>query len=1003
MHYGVYMMDKKELTYDRLTGLMDMASFQSEAALKVQENPETRFSVAFIDIDNLKKVNRKYGMRGGDNLLRYTAGMLKSYFPDHLLSRFGDDHFCVLGKEENLEHGLKVLDMTLHTYDEQVRIAIKAGIYTIHPGDSLLVACDNAREACESIKPYFDKVFTWYDENKAAANSIHQYVIENVDNAIKNGWIVVYYQPVVRILTKRLSSFEALARWNDPKLGLLSPAHFIEALEEARLIHKVDLYVLEVVCKTMREKMDQGLQVVPVSINLSRLDFWTCDIYHKVVAIPEQYHIPAYYIDIEITERALTYDDGHLRGAMENFHAYGFKVWMDDFGSEYSSLNALKDYDFDVLKIDMKFLRVDKTNEKRAHDIVSSIIDMAKRLGIQTLCEGVETQEQFDFLHAAGCEKAQGYLFSKPIPVEKVFPVPIEAEDRMEAAQMNAVGQVNLLAIDPLANNTGNNLPMALYANDGGKFHCLSYNPAFSYFLHQLSFKDPEALSVFLDEENNENAALFDRAAKISAEDQDEVTMDIVLNGDYCTIGLRTIAGSKEGNKYVILIRVNNLSRMVGYQNVSLREQALKYLYSIYDRIDLFNLETRIVEVIYENTSRYRGRYTGERMEDAVRAFALLNVREDEREDFVNLYNPDTILQRIKASGHSFIVCYFHTRDQLGTYKIQSATIVPAVIGGRQCLLSAVSGIEAERADTVEKYIAEKAHTTADMSIPEEILDRMENDEKISAEMLLAGVLENTQLGIFWKDRNRRFLGANKYFMDYYGFTSPADFVGKTDEEVGWHVDPNPYMNDEERVINYGEIIKGAPGMCISHGKDRSIEAYKRPLYDQGRIVGLVGCFVDVTDKKNNVISSDILTGLLDRKGIEEMLWRYRKSYEENKMDFAIIRINIPRFRNFNAKYGYEAACSILLSAAECLVQIAGTKASIGRYDTDRFMILTQYEDSMEVHRLLTNIANALGEMKIASSFEERPMFTISVALYRNMNEADRKELFALADAPDNK
>ena len=255
----------------------------------------------------------------------------------------------------------------------------------------------------------------------SARESLKMYLITHIDEAIENEYIKVFYQPVVDVKTNKLCSFEALARWMDPIHGMISPLDFIGVLEEARLIHKLDLFVLKKVCERYRKEADLGHKCVPISFNLSRLDFKLSEIYKEVKRFTDMYNVPHENLHIEITESVLDGNDGsYIKEQIRRFQNEKFEVWMDDFGSGYSSLNMLKDYDFDFIKIDMVFLR---NFSDKSKVVIRSMVEMAKRLHLGTLAEGVETKEHLDFLKEIDCDRVQGYFYSKPLPYEEVMKV----------------------------------------------------------------------------------------------------------------------------------------------------------------------------------------------------------------------------------------------------------------------------------------------------------------------------------------------------------------------------------------------------------------------------------------------------------------------------------------------------------------------------------------------------------------------------------------------------
>ena len=256
-----------------------------------------------------------------------------------------------------------------------------------------------------------------YDEKMDQKFTKIQYIVNHLDEAIEKGWIVAYYQPVVWADSRQLCGAEALARWIDPVYGFLSPADFIPTLEDTHLIHKLDQAIIEYVCREMRRKLDENDPVVPVSINFSRLDFELMNVEEVLENAVNKYNIDKRYLHVEITESALADNVDFLNKNILRLRELGYAIWLDDFGSGYSSLNVLKDFVFDVIKIDMKFLTNFEKNEK-TKDILDCIIRLADRLGMKNLTEGVETEAEAKFLDEIGCGRLQGFLFGKPFKLD---------------------------------------------------------------------------------------------------------------------------------------------------------------------------------------------------------------------------------------------------------------------------------------------------------------------------------------------------------------------------------------------------------------------------------------------------------------------------------------------------------------------------------------------------------------------------------------------------------
>ncbi|MBR5091223.1 MAG: GGDEF and EAL domain-containing protein [Ruminiclostridium sp.] len=408
---------------DRLTGLYNMATFYQKVQELISDpvkRVQAKFTFVHMDITNFKIFNERYGFQRGDDLLCRVAYTIRNIFGDNsIISRFSNDHFVVCTVAENVgEMVTEVHDAVLQII-EGTRVEIRAGIYELEDTCTEVgLACDHARLACNTVKHRYDVIYSIYDVTLYEKLRKQQYVVDYVDDAIEKEYIKVFYQPVIRVATGEICGYEALARWIDPKFGFLSPADFIETLEKFHLIHKIDSYVVKKVCEDYNILRDHGEPIVPVSINLSRLDFELCDIVDVIENYRRLYNVPREMLDIEITESALNAKNDHLKNEIRKFRTSGFQIWIDDFGSGYSSLNTLMEYDFDVLKLDMEFLRTYDKNP-RTGALINYIVYAAVEMGVKPLCEGVETQEHYDFLKDIGCERAQGYFFGKPMPLEE--------------------------------------------------------------------------------------------------------------------------------------------------------------------------------------------------------------------------------------------------------------------------------------------------------------------------------------------------------------------------------------------------------------------------------------------------------------------------------------------------------------------------------------------------------------------------------------------------------
>lgn len=431
--YAVFVVDIHEkfrnTNVDYLTGLLSMKGFQELADdfLKDSDHRNMKNLVfLWFDIRNFKSYNDEYGHGRGDEFLRDVGAHIKSVFPDYLTSRFHEDHFVVLTVDTRLQDRLMAVQDYVTKAGKKVKLSVSVGVYKDSDTKTpAAVCCDRAQMACNLTREDYTSWCRFYDPSLEHEVAVQRHVVFTLDEAIEKKFIKVYYQPVVDTRTGLITEAEALARWIEPTYGFLSPAEFIPVLEQHHLIYKLDTFIMKQVCEDYCQLRKQN-KTFPVSINLSRLDFESCDIFEVVDEIRTEYKIPQRDIHIEITESALNDTDTVLRDGIDQFQNAGYQVWMDDFGAGYSSLNTLKDFHFDVMKIDMKFLQNldDPDRSKATQAILAAVISMAKQLGIRTLAEGIETRDQYDFLKRLGCEMLQGFMFSKPVPLDQFMKLP---------------------------------------------------------------------------------------------------------------------------------------------------------------------------------------------------------------------------------------------------------------------------------------------------------------------------------------------------------------------------------------------------------------------------------------------------------------------------------------------------------------------------------------------------------------------------------------------------
>lgn len=415
----LYIEDLNRRIYtDDTTGLPNMRHFFSLAAEARKRIHEAGGSpaVLFINLTGMKNFNRQYGFDEGNKLICAVADILAEHYGIERVGRLSQDNFAVITEEEGLEDELRRVFADCAAANEGRTLPVRVGIYPDRVADvPVNTALDRAKYASDLHRDLYMSGFYWFDESMLRQIENIRYIISNFDRALSEEWIEVYYQPIVRAADGKLCDEEALSRWKDPVKGMLPPNEFVPALENARLIYRLDLYVVDRVIDKIKKIQSMGMEVVPQSINLSRADFDSCDIVEEVRRRVDEAGIPRDMLTVEVTESIVGDDFEFMKREVARFRELGFKVWMDDFGSGYSNLEVLSEIRFDLIKIDMRYMQhFYDGNESRI--MLTEMISMAEALGLDTVCEGVETEEQVEFLKETGCTRLQGYYFGRPEP-----------------------------------------------------------------------------------------------------------------------------------------------------------------------------------------------------------------------------------------------------------------------------------------------------------------------------------------------------------------------------------------------------------------------------------------------------------------------------------------------------------------------------------------------------------------------------------------------------------
>jgi diguanylate cyclase (GGDEF)-like protein len=407
---------------DKLTGLYNRKGFYAEVEKRLAEN-HTEQLIIYFDIKNFKLVNTAFGMEEGDRLLRRIGHFLQENLPaEAICGRLECDRFCVQVSSENGQECIEeILNQTFHAGDLKTgtfQIHIDIGVYMITDFTMEVSAmCDRARMALETIKDNRMSRVALYNDGMFEQLRLEQELSADLPAALIEGQIRLYVQPQVDGDGRMLGG-EALMRWEHPTRGLLMPGDFLGIFEKNYMIVEIDKYMWEKSCRMLRQWMDQGIDDVYLSVNISPCDLECMDVCRVLSDLVEKYGVPHKKLRVEITETTIMQNPQRQIKLVGRLRAAGFYVDMDDFGSGYSSFSMLKDMYMDALKLDMKFLD-NRRDRDRGDTILHAMVSLVKSLDMTVIAEGVETKEQVEFLKGIGCDVFQGFYFSRPMPIEQ--------------------------------------------------------------------------------------------------------------------------------------------------------------------------------------------------------------------------------------------------------------------------------------------------------------------------------------------------------------------------------------------------------------------------------------------------------------------------------------------------------------------------------------------------------------------------------------------------------
>ncbi len=416
----------KKAYYNDLSGSPNLTKFREDASRLLTQNTQKNYAAMRISIEGLDFLNEIFSYTTGDKIIRAVAASFQEICnpqTDCFAHIYGD-RFVGLFMCDNIEElrakqaKFEQISSDKIAYLVSYKISFAIGLCLLEKGETDIYAVmekvNFAHHIAKSNARLEDKVQE-YDKTLKDALTLEREVEAKMEQALADGEFTMFLQPKYRLSDDKLEGAEALARWWVNGKYIMYPADFIPIFEKNGFVVKLDMFMFEQACKFVRNLIDKGRNPITISTNFSRLNLLKGGFVQKLCEIADRYNVAHKYLEIEITESSMLGNETLLKNVLAELHQEGFTLSMDDFGSGYSSLGLLKEIQIDVVKIDRSFFERSQ-EEKRDYIVIESVINMAQKLQIRTVAEGVETQEHIDFLRKIGCEIVQGYFFAKPMP-----------------------------------------------------------------------------------------------------------------------------------------------------------------------------------------------------------------------------------------------------------------------------------------------------------------------------------------------------------------------------------------------------------------------------------------------------------------------------------------------------------------------------------------------------------------------------------------------------------
>lgn len=883
---------------DNLTDLYNRDAFFSEASNLIKNHKSGYYYLSYANIEHFKVINEQYGHKLGNDILIHIGKCINELIENisGIASRVTGDNFAILFPATYIDSDvIRVFHQKITTIDFLKQpITVRVGRYHVKekslPVDTMY---DRAIIAESSIQGKYGLYVAEYDASMKDSLLHEQQIINAMEQALKNKEFEAWYQPQFNHATGCLIGAEALARWKATKDGdIISPDMFIPIFEKNGFVYELDKYIWEEVCQELRKllnKASKNENVLPISVNISRNDLFHEDFKDIIIGLVEKYKLPIELLRLEITESAFSDAADEIVSAVKALIDYGFTVEIDDFGSGYSSLNTLKDVPAQILKLDMKFFE-STSNVERGGNIVESVVRMAKWIGMAVIAEGVEIQEQADYLKSIGCYYIQGYFYAKPMPCSEYEELLAKENKETELNRLITVKELdNNRFWDPKSMDTlifNSYIGGAcIFEYNNGKIELLRANEKYikglgKFAKHNTTFSKLGIENFLLDKDKELLNELIQYSIITKVELCAELKLidaEKALNPEYVRVTARVIATA--GERYLFYCVLENCTdkKLIELKQEELKKkekEVYKQLQAIVNNspcgitaIVMNPDQTTEYVFVNEKFCELLGYTKVQFYKEISNGFDLI-VPEDRKVLFPQICELTEVGQSLKVEMRA------KRRDGSSIYVRGNIIVIKLANVSKPVQLSTFVDVSVEK--------------EAELRL-KRLLDSRHNIEALT--LAVSAIMKNSPDMTYIKDNELRYLAASPAAYALVNCKSEEEMIGKTDIELFPRELGEKYNQDDSKIIKTKEAAINTKDIIITaDGEVHSVLSSKFPILNTSEeVIGLYGISRDITKIENDESKLKILLNTIP-DGLVSL------EYNENK--FTTLYINDEFFKD---------------------------------------------------------------------------------------------------------